>query len=447
MTAIYSILSFILILLPLVILHEFGHYFSAKFFKIKVLEFGFGFPPKLFSFWSSKKLIYFEKKIDNLESLINTNIFISTEFKNGKEFIDEIHYDRKSSFESENESYEVNVNEVHDNYLEVKEMQWSFNLLPLGGFVRPFGEDDSSHPDSFYVKNAFQRFVVLVSGVAINLLLPFIIFFFTSLLISEEIKSDLIIVDVSNESPAFNSGLKVGDKVVGINDDKIYNMNDLQRVLTSNLGKSIEITIDRGVPNPFAKSWEQNFEYNQNILNFISTPRWSPPEGEGALGISISVEKSEIIQVDNGIIKSINNSYESVAQLISLSINSIKAIFNESTNPQFSGPVAVGPVGISQITGSVASSDLTLNSKIKVYAELISILSLSLGVINLLPIPALDGGRILFVLIEILRGGRKVPPDKERIVHSLGFMIMIFLLILVTFQDISRIFNSPNIVG
>ena len=224
-------------------------------------------------------------------------------------------------------------------------------------------------------------------------------------------------------------------------------MNDLQRVLTSNLGKSIKITVDRGVPNPFARSWEQNFEYNQNILNFIATPRWNPPEGEGALGISISVEKSEIIQVENGIIKSINNSYESVAQLISLSINSIKAIFNKSTNPQFSGPVAVGPVGISQITGSVASSDLTLNSKIKVYAELISILSLSLGVINLLPIPALDGGRILFVLIEILRGGRKVPPEKERIVHSLGFMLMIFLLILVTFQDISRIFSSPNIVG
>jgi len=447
MTVIYSIISFILILLPLVILHEFGHYFSAKFFKIKVLEFGFGFPPKLFSIWSSKKLIYFEKSIDNLESLLNTKIFISTEFKNGKEFIKEIYLDRKSSFASENESYEVNVNHVHDNYIQVKEMQWSFNLLPLGGFVRPFGEDDSSHPDSFYVKNAFQRFVVLVSGVAINLLLPFVIFFFTSLLISEEIKSDLIIIDVSKESPAFNSGLKAGDKVVGINDDKIYNMNDLQRVLTSNLGKSIEITVDRGVPNPFAKSWEQNFEYNQNILNFIATPRWNPPEGEGALGISISVEKSEIIQVENGIIKSINNSYESVAQLISLSINSIKAIFNKSTNPQFSGPVAVGPVGISQITGSVASSDLTLNSKIKVYAELISILSLSLGVINLLPIPALDGGRILFVLIEILRGGRKVPPDKERIVHSLGFMVMIFLLILVTFQDISRIFNSPNIVG
>ena len=108
-------------------------------------------------------------------------------------------------------------------------------------------------------------------------MLPFVIFFFTSLFISEEIKSDLIIVDVNNESPAFNSGLKTGDKIVSINDDKVYNMNDLQRVLTSNLGNSIEITVDRGVPNPFARSWEQNFEYNQNILNFIATPRWNPP--------------------------------------------------------------------------------------------------------------------------------------------------------------------------
>ena len=88
--------------------------------------------------------------------------------------------------------------------------------------------------------------MVLVSGVVINLLLPFVIFFFTSLFISEEIKSDLIIVDVNNDSPAFNSGLKTGDKIVSINDEKVYNMNDLQRVLTSNLGNSIEITVDRG---------------------------------------------------------------------------------------------------------------------------------------------------------------------------------------------------------
>ena len=72
---------------------------------------------------------------------------------------------------------------------------------------------------------------------------------------------------------------------------------------------------------------------------------------------------------------------------------------------------------------------------------------MSLGIINLLPIPALDGGRILFVLIEIIRGGKRVSPDKERIVHSLGFALMISLLVIVTFQDIARIFDNSNIVG
>ena len=99
------------------------------------------------------------------------------------------------------------------------------------------------------------------------------------------------------------------------------------------------------------------------------------------------------------------------------------------------------------IRRTVASSELTISGKIKVYIELISILSLSLGIINLLPIPALDGGRILFVLIEIIRGGKRVSPDKERIVHSLGFALMISLLVIVTFQDIARIFDNSNIVG
>ena len=254
-------------------------------------------------------------------------------------------------------------------------------------------------------------------------------------------------MDISKNSPAINAGLKVGDKILKIDDKDIHNMNDLQRILTSKLGKDILINVDRGIPNPFAESWEENFSYNDNIAQFSATPRWNPPEGEGALGIAVSVQNYRTINVRNGILDSIKNSYYSVSQLITLSINSVKAIFNDSSNPQFSGPVAVGPVGISQITGSVASSELTISGKIKVYIELISILSLSLGVINLLPIPALDGGRILFVFIEILRKGKRVSPDKERIVHSLGFALMISLLVLVTCQDISRIFDSANIVG
>ncbi len=447
MTAIYSILSFILILLPLVILHEFGHYFSAKFFKIKVLEFGFGFPPKLFSYWSSKKEIFYNKNDFNFDDFSEKKVFISTFVKDDFEYISNLFLERKSSLNSGIENYEVKIDQVNENSILVKEMQWSFNLLPLGGFVRPFGEDNSKHPDSFYVKNSLQRFVVLVSGVLINLLLPFILFFFSSLLISEVNKSDLTILFINDNSPAQKSGLNIGDRILKIENKDIYNMNDLQRILTSNLGNNISIIVNRGVPNPFAESWEDDFIYQDKFVEIEAMPRWDPPVGEGALGISISVDNNRVIKVKNSFTNSIQNSYESVFQLVTLSINSVKAIFNESSNPQFSGPVAVGPIGISQITGSVASSDLTINSKIKVYIELISILSLSLGIINLLPIPALDGGRILFVFIEILRGGKRVSPEKERIVHSLGFAFMISLLVLVTCQDITRIFNSPNIVG
>ena len=447
MTAIYSILSFILILLPLVILHEFGHYFSAKFFKIKVLEFGFGFPPKLFSYWSSRKKIYYEKNNFDFSGYDGKKIFVSTHFKENKEFVSEYFNNRKESFSSESENYEIKIDKVENGVLLIRDMQWSFNLLPLGGFVRPFGEDNSGHPDSFYVKNPFQRFIVLVAGVLINLMLPFFLFFFSSLFITEVDKSDLIIMDISKNSPASNSGLKIGDKILDIDGNEIHNMNDLQRILTSNLGNGILINVDRGIPNPFAESWEENFSYNNNFNTVLATPRWNPPEGEGALGVALSVQNYRTINVRNSIIESVKNSYFSVSQLVTLSINSVKAIFNDSSNPQFSGPVAVGPVGISQITGSVASSELTISGKIKVYIELISILSLSLGIINLLPIPALDGGRILFVLIEIIRGGKRVSPDKERIVHSLGFALMISLLVLVTFQDIARIFDNSNIVG
>ena len=447
MTVIYSIISFILILLPLVILHEFGHYFSAKFFKIKVLEFGFGFPPKLFSYWSSRKKIYFDKNNFDFSELEGKTIFVTTSFENNKEFILEYYASSKESFSSKLENYQVKIDKVENGALLIRDMQWSFNLLPLGGFVRPFGEDNSKHPDSFYVKNALQRFIVLVAGVLINLILPFFLFFFSSLFITEVDKSDLIIMEISKNSPASISGLKIGDKILNIDDKEIHNMNDLQRILTSNLGNNININVDRGIPNPFAESWEENFSYNNNFNDVSATPRWNPPEGEGALGVAVSVQNYRTINVRNGIIESVKNSYYSVSQLVTLSINSVRAIFNDSSNPQFSGPVAVGPVGISQITGSVASSELTISGKIKVYIELISILSLSLGIINLLPIPALDGGRILFVLIEIIRGGKRVSPDKERIVHSLGFALMISLLVIVTFQDIARIFDNSNIVG
>ena len=450
MTIIASIVSFILVLLPLIIFHEFGHYFSAKFFKIKVLEFGFGFPPKIFSLWSGKNSLYINKKLlEKYENFTpNKTLFVKTKLTYNELSVEDI-FDSRKEIPSNlmKDVIEISSHYYEDGKIYFKEMQWSFNLLPLGGFVRPFGEEDSDHPESFYVKKPYQRLVVLVSGVLINFLLPFVLFFIAFLLPGQIQKSDLIIMDVMKDSPAYNSGLKSGDKILSVNGRSINDMSSLQKYITSSLGEVIEIEVERGIPNIFSDSWEEKFYYNGDIKSFSSKPRWNPPEGQGALGISIYSSNYTRINPNYGIIGAIKESVFSVVQLFDLSINSIKAMVAGSTNPQFSGPSAVGPVGISQITGEIAVAEIKLRDKIMIFVELTSILSLSLAVINLLPIPALDGGRILFVLIEILRRGKKVSPDKERLVHGLGFIFMLTLLFIITAQDIIRIYQGINVVG
>ena len=138
-------------------------------------------------------------------------------------------------------------------------MQWSFNLLPLGGFVRPFGEEDSDHPESFFIKKPYERLIVLISGVLINFLLPFLLFFVAFLLPGQIQKSDLIIMEVIKNSPAYNSGLKSGDKILSVNGRSVNDMSSLQKNITSSLGEDIEIKIERGIPNVFSDSWEEKF--------------------------------------------------------------------------------------------------------------------------------------------------------------------------------------------
>ncbi len=185
MTVIASIVSFILVLLPLIIFHEFGHYFSAKFFKIKVLEFGFGFPPKIFSLWSGKNSLYINKKLlEKYENFTpNKTLFVKTKLTYNELSVEDI-FDSRKEIPSNlmKDAIEISSHYYEDGKIYFKEMQWSFNLLPLGGFVRPFGEEDSDHPESFYVKKPYQRLVVLVSGVLINFLLPFVLFFIAFLI-------------------------------------------------------------------------------------------------------------------------------------------------------------------------------------------------------------------------------------------------------------------------
>ena len=131
-------------------------------------------------------------------------------------------------------------------------------------------------------------------------------------------------------------------------------------------------------------------------------------------------------------------------EVLALARNAIIGAVTSSRNPQFDAPVAVGPVGIGQLSGEVATADIPLASRLTVLLSLTATLSISLAVINFLPIPGLDGGRLLFVLIEVARRGKRIPPEREAIVHLAGFVVLIGLLVVVSFLDISRLFSGES---
>ena len=160
------------------------------------------------------------------------------------------------------------------------------------------------------------------------------------------------------------------------------------------------------------------------------------------MGIQISLTEEYETVKSLGLKNSIINGWEEIFNIIILTKNSIRSSFIGSNNPQFQGPATLGPIGISQVTGSIAKSEASINTKIISLLYISATISLSLGVINLLPIPALDGGRIFFVLLEIFRGGKRISASKEALVHFIGFTMLIGLIILISIQDIIRIFSG-----
>mgnify|MGYP001602951936 CR=1 FL=1 len=353
-----AILIFIVVLVVLVLAHEAGHFFTAKGFGIKVEEFGFGFPPRVAGI----------KKGETL---------------------------------------------------------YSFNILPLGGFVRIFGEEGGERSDqrSFGSKSAWQRSVVLLAGVAANIVLAFLIFSVVSVIgtpkviLEEEVSmypsARITIVEVSSNSPAYEGGIQMGDKVKSVNQIVPESLEELQNIIKENSGKSAEIVLER----------------NGDVLTKKVVPRAKPPEGEGPLGVSLSwtvVEKSTWYKVP---IEGAKITWNTLAGTILGFSSAIKnLVVGERQNIQITGPV-----GIFNITKGVSSTGLNM------LLMLVGVLSVNLAVLNTIPFPGLDGGRFLFVILESIRK-KPISPKVGAIYHGIGLAILIILMVLITIRDISKIF-------
>ena len=378
-----SVVIFIIILLVLVLVHEFGHFFTAKKFGIRVDEFGFGFPPKLFG------------------------------FKKG-------------------------------------ETEYTFNLLPLGGFVKIFGEnfdeadfvevgflDKEETPEkielakrSLVNKPKWQQATVLFAGVLANFLLAWLLFsfgFMSGLPTSvgnEPAGSKLqdvhlTVVSVLPKSPAENAGLKIGDKIVNIksgsNFTTFVSPETIKSFVVSSGGKEINIGYMRG----------KNTEIN--LVKII--PMTSVLDGKPEIGISMDQIGTAKLPFFTALLEGMRlDWFMTKSTAIGLYTLIADSLQGKGSLASITGPVGmVGIVGDAYQFGFVYLLSFT------------ALISINLAIINLFPFPALDGGRLLFLLIEKIKGSR-LNPKVANTANMIGFSLLIFLMLFITYHDVIKLF-------
>jgi len=297
---------------------------------------------------------------------------------------------------------------------------YSLNAIPLGGFTKMAGEEDPEVPRSLASKGVGTRLIVLSAGSIMNALLPILLFAIAFMVPHDVVTGDVLVEEVAPNSPAATAGIEAGDIILSLNDEPVHSIGDLHRYTHLNLGKEVNLMVRHS---------------NTTVEELQVIPRWKPPEGEGAMGVVVRMPEATIVSQSYPFWEAIPMGVSECIETYVLFKNEILKWFIGAT------PVQVtGPVGIAQITGEIAKAGL---SPLLLFAGFISI---NLAIINILPLPALDGGRIVFVLLGWVRRGKRISPRTEGLVHAIGFAMLIAAMIAVTYQDIIRIIAGESFI-
>jgi len=314
--------------------------------------------------------------------------------------------------------------------IKLGETEYSVNWLPIGGFVRLEGEESAEHPRSLAVRPRWQRLIVLGSGAVVNLLLPVVLFAAALMWPHEVPVGRAEITLVVEGAPAEAAGLLAGDVIYEIDGRDAANVSEVSRYIRINVGETIDIVVRR----------------NGEFVTVPVEARWSPPEGQGPTGIGIAPSvlapdgrpftETDALAPWDAIPQGAQQTWDTMI----LARNEILGWFRGSAAPQFAGPI-----GIADTVGGVARQQETASDAVSPLLEIAALLSINLGILNLLPLPMLDGGRIFFLLIEVARRGKRIAPEKEAFVHMIGFLVFITFALVITFFDISRIASGESL--
>lgn len=306
---------------------------------------------------------------------------------------------------------------------------YSINWIPLGGFVKILGEDgeNKKDPRSFSAQTFPWKVIILIAGVTMNMLLAIVLLSFgfmiglpqpTDVDLGEtaRIRDERIAVYPSSEnSPAAEAGINQGDQIKQINGTEITEVQQLIDEINANQGQETTFLIARG---------NEEFEVT-------ATPRENPPEGEGSLGV---------IPIKTGIVsypffESIWKGFEATFGLTAAIIIGFADLLGRLFSGSGAGADLAGPVGIAAMTGQAARLGFAY------VLQLTVLLSINLAILNILPFPALDGGRLLLVVVERIR---KKPLNQklEHIIHASGFALLLLLMLVVTFRDVWKFRDS-----
>lgn len=352
----------------LVLIHELGHYLVAKKFGIKVEEFGFGFPPRVFG-----------KKIG--------------------------------------------------------ETIYSINALPIGGFVKLYGEDEAGSgrltlsqkqgtediKRAFFARSIPQRVAVVVAGVIMNFILAIVIatYLFTFQGIPN-LTGKVLVSQVINGAPAQISGLRSGDIVEMIDNVAISSTSELVAETKKHLGQEMSVTLFRSGKTEVVKI----------------TPRKEFPSNQGPMGVAVEAQVNfQKYAFPQSIFYATKQVMSDSVRVVVGFVQVVKDIFGKFTIPAG----VAGPIGMAQLTGEFVKVGPTA------VLSLLYMLTLSLAVLNILPIPALDGGRLFFILIEAVTR-KKVNAKFEAMAHMVGIVLLLTFLAVVSFQDVTRLISGASIL-
>ena len=293
----------------------------------------------------------------------------------------------------------------------------TLNWIPFGAFVRPKGENDPDVPGGLGSAPAWKRLIVMLGGPVFNLVTGILLFIIVFTQSGAPDPSRVLINGISPDSPAIQAGFQVGDQVLKVNGQDIASMDAVSTLIKASAGKPTTITISR----------------NGQVSQLTVVPRLTPPQGQGPLGVTLN---NPLVPIT--VLQAFPMSLQITGQYISTLLSLPGRLIAGTITPDQSR--IVGPVGMFDIFNTERNRDIQSASTPSAgptvnVLQFLAVISVALGFTNLLPLPALDGGRILFLLPELLFK-KRVPPRFENMVHAIGMLALILLLVFVTANDI-----------